>query len=77
MKKEQPIKKEGEHKMGNKRTSREVLPSYVVDTYDDGREQKWCKGCGGIFFTEHEFDKQHSNCDPSNPRGGVEKLLEE
>ncbi|OGZ62799.1 MAG: hypothetical protein A3H51_02280 [Candidatus Spechtbacteria bacterium RIFCSPLOWO2_02_FULL_38_8] len=77
MKKEQPEKQETEHRMGNKRTNREVLLRYVVDTYDDGKEQKWCKGCGGIFFTEQELDKQHSNCDPSNPQGGVEKLLKE
>ncbi|OGZ57801.1 MAG: hypothetical protein A3F94_01690 [Candidatus Spechtbacteria bacterium RIFCSPLOWO2_12_FULL_38_22] len=77
MAKEQPIKQEGESQMGNKRVNREVMPSYVVDTYDDGGTQKWCRGCGGIFFTENELKEKHKECDASNPEGGVESFLQE
>jgi len=75
VKKEQTPKQEGEPQMGNKLENREIKDRYVVDIYDDGREQKWCRGCGGIFFTEDELNEKHTECDPSKPEGGVEEML--
>jgi len=77
MAKENPRQQKTE--MGNKRRSREVKKRSVVDIYDDGTENgkeiKWCKGCGGIFFTEDELKTKHKDCDPNNPESGVKEFL--